>query len=49
MPLLIVLGIWIAASVALTPFLGFFLSEGSQQSADAQTADSAEASLHRGT
>lgn len=49
MPLLIALGIWIAASVALTPFLGYFLSEGSQHATDPQAAESAEAGLHRGT
>lgn len=49
MSLLMVLGIWIAASAVLTPLVGYFLSGASRRAADRRAHEKIDAGLHPGT
>lgn len=48
MSLLVVLGIWIAASAALTPVVGYFLSDAAQRAAERRARKELEAGLNPG-
>jgi hypothetical protein len=45
MSLLMVLGIWIAASVVLTPLVGYFLSDAAQRAAARRASKDVDAAL----
>lgn len=48
MSLLMVLGIWIAASAVLTPLVGYFLSDAAQRAAERRARKELEAGLQPG-
>ena len=49
MSLLMVLGIWIAASAVLTPQVGYFLSGASRRTAERRARKEIDAGWHPGT
>ena len=49
MSLLAILGIWIAASVVLTPLVGWFLSGAWQRAAERRARKEIDAGLRSGT
>lgn len=49
MSLLMVLGIWFAASAIVTPLVGYFLSDAAQRAAERRSRKDMEASLNHGT
>lgn len=49
MSLLMVLGIWIAASAVLTPVVGYFLSDAAQKAAERRARKNMDPHLHHGT
>jgi hypothetical protein len=48
MSLLVVLGIWIAASAVFTPLVGYFLSDAAQKAAERKARRNIEANLGNG-